>query len=227
MATQTLKLLHVEDNLAHRRLVGYYLNALPDLTLQISYADSEDQAVDLFQKAPADFVLLDYHLTQGNGLNCLKRLRQIDPAVPIVALSGAATPEIAAELLQVGADDYLSKQDLNRETLTQCLTNALRQSKLYKDTSPTTTKIHPLETNLMAVCRTVVESLPPAFLNSLDDFEKAAKQVKVKPAQLRGLFQNVCQKLSQGRTGGPPVELLLRPVLLEVILRLSEEEDGQ
>src|SRR5947209_6458205 len=132
MATQKLRLLHVEDNLAHRRLVGYYLNGLPNLSLEVSYADSEDAALDEFRKG-ADFVLLDYHLTQGNGLSCLKRLRQLDPVVPIVALSGAATPEIAAELLQVGADDYLSKQDLNRETLSQCVTNALARSRLYRN----------------------------------------------------------------------------------------------
>src|SRR5262249_25636730 len=202
MATRKLRLLHVEDNPAHRRLIGYYLNGLPDLSLEITYADSEDAAVETFQKQGTDFVLLDYHLTQGNGLNCLKRLRQIDPVVPIVALSGAATPEIAAELLQVGADDYLSKQDLSRETLTQCLTNALARTQIYKRAATEaadTKKIGPLEIALLALCRTVVERLPKDFAEALDTFEASARKMNLSAANLQHLFQSVCSQLGKER----------------------------
>jgi CheY-like chemotaxis protein len=224
MATRKLRLLHVEDNPAHRRLIGYYLNGLPDLSLEITYADSEDAAVETFQKQGTDFVLLDYHLTQGNGLSCLKRLRQLDPVVPIVALSGAATPEIAAELLQVGADDYLSKQDLSRETLTQCLTNALARTQIYKraaDEATATKKIEPLEVSLLAICRTYVQKVPPDFLAALDAFEVAAKKASLSAGQLQHLFASTCTQLTKDATN---VEILLRPILLEILLRLSGEE---
>jgi CheY-like chemotaxis protein len=226
MATQTLKLLHVEDNPAHRRLIGYYLNGLPDLNLDITYAESEDAALQAFQKGATDFVLLDYHLTQGNGLSCLKKLRQLDPVVPIVALSGAATPEIAAELLEVGADDYLSKQDLSRESLTQCLTNALARSKLFQKhtTAQDTTQIQPVEMGLLALCRTFAERIPPEFPAALDTFEKTAKKSNLSALQLQNLFQNVCSKLEPSHPG---VDQLLRPVLLEILLRLSNKEQRQ
>lgn len=227
MATRKLRLLHVEDNPAHRRLIGYYLNGLPDLSLEITYADSEDAAVETVQKQGTDFVLLDYHLTQGNGLSCLKRLRQIDPVVPIVALSGAATPEIAAELLQVGADDYLSKQDLSRETLTQCLTNTLARTQIYKraaSEAADTKKIEPLEVALLALCRTFAEKLPKDFVGALDAFETSAKKTKLAAAQLQHLFQSVCSQLGKDR---PNMDRLLRPVLLEILLRLSSDESAK
>ncbi len=227
MATRTLRLLHVEDNPAHRRLIGYYLNGLPDLTLDVTYAESEDAAVEAFKKATTDFVLLDYHLTQGNGLSCLKKLRQIDPVVPIVALSGAATPEIAAELLQVGADDYLSKQDLSRETLTQCLTNALARSKLYREHSAAasvTTKIEPLEMTLLAICRTYAEKIPPEFFKALEKFENEARKESLSALQLQHLFGSVSTKI---QTGSLPADVFLRPILLEILLRLSGEHAGK
>ncbi len=227
MATRNLRLLHIEDNPAHRRLVGYYLNGLPELALDITYADSEDSAVETFQKQGTDFILLDYHLTQGNGLSCLKRLRQLDPVVPIVALSGAATPEIAAELLRVGADDYLSKQDLSREALTQCLTNALARSETVKRAEKEATdtkKIEPLAGSLLALCRTFVAKIPESFVGELDAFEVAAKKAKLSAAQLQHLFETTCSQLTAER---PNAERVLRPVLLEILLRLSGDGAAQ
>jgi DNA-binding response OmpR family regulator len=66
----------------------------------------------LFDTCGVEFVILDYRLRQGNGLHCLKELRRRDQIVPIIAISGFATPEIADDLLQAGADDYITKREL-------------------------------------------------------------------------------------------------------------------
>ena len=51
---------------------------MDDFRFEILYADAEDVALDVFDDGGVEFVILDYHLQQGNGLNCLKELRRRD-----------------------------------------------------------------------------------------------------------------------------------------------------
>jgi DNA-binding NarL/FixJ family response regulator len=77
-------------------------------------------------------VLLDYHLAQGNGLGCLKQLRQLDPIIPIVVVSSLEQPHVVSDLLDAGADDFLSKQNLSGERLALSLSSAAARADACK-----------------------------------------------------------------------------------------------
>jgi CheY-like chemotaxis protein len=132
MSIREIKVLHVEDEESQRLLFAHHLQAIGDFHFDIYYADAEKAAIDLFQNSEMDFVILDYHLKQGDGLHCLEKIRQLDPIVPIIAISGQATEEIAADLVQAGADDYISKQDLDSTLLAQSLKNALMRADTWR-----------------------------------------------------------------------------------------------
>lgn len=76
--------------------------------------------------------MLDFHLTQGNGVNCLHRIRQRDPLIPIIAVSGTASHEIAAMLIAAGAVDYLAKQSLDSRLLSQSVRNVLTRAHAFQ-----------------------------------------------------------------------------------------------
>jgi CheY-like chemotaxis protein len=78
MSVRTIKLLHVEDDVIQQRLTAQQLKGLPEFTFAITTADSEDGAVASFARLQPELVLLDYHLSQGNGLSCLRKLREQD-----------------------------------------------------------------------------------------------------------------------------------------------------
>ncbi|RUL82325.1 response regulator [Tautonia sociabilis] len=122
---QTIRLLHVEDDGMQRALVRHHLAAIDELQFDIRYAESEEDALELFEQGGADLVVLDYQLRRGNGLSCLRALRLSDPIVPVIAVSGVATPEIASELLQAGADDYISKEELTSSLLVASMRTSL------------------------------------------------------------------------------------------------------
>src|SRR3954452_17737050 len=128
MATRAIRLLHVEDDTAQRRFMAHHLAGVPELKFEIRYAASEGEAISEFDQGQIDFVILDFHLTQGDGLSCLEQLRLRDRIVPIIAVSGVATPEIAAKLLEGGADDYISKRDLSRSRLAKSVREALARA---------------------------------------------------------------------------------------------------
>ena len=112
MTSRTIKILHVEDEESQRRLFAHHLRSMDDFQFEIHYADAEEDALAVFESGGVEFVILDYNLREGNGLHCLRELRYPDQVVPIIAISGVATAEIATDLITAGADDYISKQDL-------------------------------------------------------------------------------------------------------------------
>ena len=136
MPVRTIRLLHVEDDLAQRRFVSHHLASMGEYRFDILSAEGEDAALVEFNGGGVDFVILDYHLTQGNGLSCLQKLRGSDRIVPIITVSGVATPEIAAELLQVGADDFISKKDLSNEVLARSVRGALARADAWRRRAP-------------------------------------------------------------------------------------------
>jgi len=132
MPSRTIKLLHVEDEKSQRLLLAHHLATMDDFRFEILYADAEDAALDVFDDGGVEFVIIDYHLRQGNGLNCLEELRRRDQVVPIVAVSGVATDEIAAALVQAGADDYLCKRELTSGALASSMRAALARADVWR-----------------------------------------------------------------------------------------------
>ena len=127
-----IRVLHVEDDRIQRSLVAHYLDAIKGHRFVVIGVESEDQAVDLFRRGGIDLVILDYQLVQGDGLHCLQQLRRIDPLVPVIAVSGIATQEIAAKLIGAGADDYLDKQSMDKRGLAQSVVSALTRARAVR-----------------------------------------------------------------------------------------------
>src|SRR5262249_16180104 len=75
------------------------------------YAENGEQAVEIAATAPYDLILLDLHMPRMNGDEALRRLRTARgcPNQKIIIMSGHATPDEMTQLLQEGADDFLSK----------------------------------------------------------------------------------------------------------------------
>lgn len=211
MPTETIKLLHVEDNVADRLLMAKLLGNMKEYTFNIVRAATEITAVAELNKGGIDFVILDYRLPLGDGLGCLKKLRHIDPAVPIVVVSGVTTPEIGAECFQAGADDYLSKQDLTAEKMAACVRKGLGRAKTWPA----------LRGELEPICKVFVETLPAEFFLALDDLEKMLRQAEANPEQVALLFDGIPAELDRAHPKLPhPAAQLLRPILLEMTERL-------
>lgn len=68
--------------------------------------------VKTFSSAPADVVVTDMNMPEMDGLEVIRALRAIDPAVPIVAISGGglfSKQMLLASASTLGADEVISK----------------------------------------------------------------------------------------------------------------------
>jgi CheY-like chemotaxis protein len=127
-----IRLLHVEDDRIQQALMAHQLAALRDYRFDITVAASEAEALALFAGGGFELVVVDYQLNQGDGVSCLRHIRQIDPIVSIITVSGVATDEIAMALISAGADDYLAKQTLDSKILGQSVRNVLTRAHAFR-----------------------------------------------------------------------------------------------
>jgi DNA-binding response OmpR family regulator len=72
-------------------------------------------AVDSFHAAPPSAVVLDLRLPRLSGRDVCKEIKAISPTLPIVVLSAASDVSDKVLLLELGADDYVTKPFSPRE----------------------------------------------------------------------------------------------------------------
>jgi two-component system, NtrC family, response regulator len=78
----------------------------------------------LMEKDPFDLVFLDVRLPDGNGLEAIRKFREMRHAPEVIIITGAGEAEGAALAIQSGAWDYMEKPFTRKETILQ-ITRAL------------------------------------------------------------------------------------------------------
>ena len=78
----------------------------------VKTARTAEDGLRMFRQAKWELVLLDYRLPGASGLDALALLREIDPDVPTIVLTGVGDDQVAADAIRLGADEYLSKDTI-------------------------------------------------------------------------------------------------------------------
>jgi DNA-binding response OmpR family regulator len=81
---------------------------LESFGFEVIKALSPKEGIEIAREHQPDAVILDFIMPILNGLNVCKAIRQFSQA-PILVLSVIDQPNIAAKVLDAGADDYLVK----------------------------------------------------------------------------------------------------------------------
>jgi DNA-binding response OmpR family regulator len=104
-----LSLLIVEDEYnIQKALVESIQNFIaPKFNINLITADNFSQAIELINKNKIDISLLDYLLPDGNGLELLKIIKELNPNSIVIFLTAIEEYKLIA--LNLGADDYVLK----------------------------------------------------------------------------------------------------------------------
>jgi two-component system, NtrC family, response regulator AtoC len=96
----------VEDDPVVRRALVISLQKLeiPVLAVSSCFQANEEQA-----KEPADLIISDLQLPDGNGMDLLRGFKKSHPNVEMIMITGFGTIESAVEAMKVGASNYLLK----------------------------------------------------------------------------------------------------------------------
>ena len=110
---QHLKILLLEDSIADAELIKRTLNR-ENMHIDFHLAMDKKSFVQALETFSPDVVLSDHSLPQFNSADALKMTRQWLMHVPFILVTGTVSEEFAAEMMKLGADDYILKDRMAR-----------------------------------------------------------------------------------------------------------------
>lgn len=121
-------LLAIDDD---RLVLDCLKFAFPQDQVTLHTAGSAAQGLDLLAQKKPDAVLMDIGLPDMSGLDAFKRLRQIDPKVPVIFMTGDTGSDLAIEAMRLGAYDHLLKP-FDPDHLVELVERAFAISRLMR-----------------------------------------------------------------------------------------------
>jgi DNA-binding NarL/FixJ family response regulator len=130
-----LKILIADDHAVFRHgLKDILTNHFPEVT--IGEAETGRGTVEQVRKVGWNIVVLDVTMPGQNGVDVLREIKQIRPALPVLMLSMHPEEQFAMRVLQAGAAGYITKIKAPLE-IVEAIKKVLADGKYI---SPTLTK---------------------------------------------------------------------------------------
>ncbi len=115
------KILIVDDEMVVRDSLGKWFATEG---YEIHTVASAREALEAMQKDDYDTALIDIKMPGMDGMELQERLREIDPEMPLIIMTGYASVETAVRALKRGAYDYITKP-FDPDELVHLVSNAL------------------------------------------------------------------------------------------------------
>lgn len=129
MSGEAVKILFVDDDPVTGRVlkrqcghVGYQCNIY----------QSAKEGLDFFKQEGADLIITDLRMPEMNGFELLNAVRDVDPEIPVLVMTGYSSVENAVEAMKSGATDFI-KKPFDFEELKLLLDRTMQSVKLKKE----------------------------------------------------------------------------------------------
>jgi len=70
---------------------------------------SADEALEIIRKYDFDLLLVDVKMPKHDGMYLMREIKKDLPDIPIIVMSGYPTPETVADVLKLGATQFIPK----------------------------------------------------------------------------------------------------------------------
>ncbi|MBR9978007.1 MAG: response regulator transcription factor [Bacteroidetes bacterium] len=125
-----MRLLIVEDEV---KVSQFLKKGFEEELFSVDTAEDGEQGVFMAMTEDYDVIILDLMLPKKNGVEVLKELRK-ENSTPVLVLTAKGQLESKVEMLNIGADDYLTKPFALAECIAR-VRSLLRRSKIDKPTN--------------------------------------------------------------------------------------------
>ncbi len=115
--------LYAEDDENVRKNYVLYLENFFD---KIYEADNGLDALNLYKDKKPDILLLDITMPELNGLEVIRKIRELDNTTPIIVLSAHSHKEYLFEAIKLNLVDYLIKP-INRNEFKEVIENSIKR----------------------------------------------------------------------------------------------------
>ncbi len=142
-----VRILLVEDNRDFANLVEVFLRKYEKGQFEIVWRESGTAALEeLAAGSQFDIILMDYFLPGQNGLETTRTLQARGIATPVVFLTVNKDFDLAVQVLKLGVEDYLVKDEISTPVLPKTILNVIERKKLRDQLTSLEISQHRLET---------------------------------------------------------------------------------
>lgn len=106
----------VEDHAETRESLAALINSAPGFRCVSVHASAEDALKNIPKQSP-DVALVDINLPGMSGIECVAKLKQVLPQLPILILTTYEESELIFDSLRAGASGYLLKKTAPTELI--------------------------------------------------------------------------------------------------------------
>jgi len=99
-------ILLTDDEDTFRNIMG---NELRRMGYEVTGCTNGAETVKNIQERDFDVIVLDMNMPEMDGIETLKRIKDIDPTTEVIVLTGQGSIENAVQAIKLGAYDYLTK----------------------------------------------------------------------------------------------------------------------
>lgn len=138
------QVLVIDDEMGPRESLRMLLKP----SYQVHTADSVEVGLQLLNEKKPDAIVLDIRMPGVTGIEGLRRIRQIDPHLSVIMLTGFGALETAKEAVRLGANDYISKPFDARE-MREVISRNVERTRMHRTSETAASEIKELNNRLL------------------------------------------------------------------------------
>jgi len=100
------KILTVDDEMG---VDSFFYEFFTARNYEVFNALSGKEALKIVEKEKPMIVLLDVNMASMDGIETLKRIKEIDKGISVIMVTGVNDDDVARKARSLGADDYITK----------------------------------------------------------------------------------------------------------------------
>lgn len=107
-----MKILIVDDISDNREMLGRLINQYSrkyEVETEVFYAEHGQECVEICNERSIDLIFMDIIMPVMDGLEATTIIKKEHPSIMVIVVSSESDEEIKSQILQAGAEDYVSK----------------------------------------------------------------------------------------------------------------------
>lgn len=143
-ATKRPQILVIDDEMGPRESLRMLLKP----NYQVHTADCVEAGLKLLKEKNPDTIVMDIRMPGISGIEGLRQIREIDPNLSVIMLTGFGALETAKEALRLGASDYISKP-FDAHEMQQVIDRNVERTRAHRTTEHAAAEIKELNNRLL------------------------------------------------------------------------------
>src|SRR5713101_8112302 len=192
VSTDLPQILVIDDEIGPRESLRMLLK--PDY--QVHTADGLEAGMKLLKEKQPDTILMDIRMPGVSGIDGLRKIREIDPHLSVIMLTGFGALETAKEAVRLGANDYISKP-FDTGEMRDVIERNVERTRVHRTTEHAAAELKELNNRLLKelVQKERLASLGQASAEFVHDLGNPLTIVW-------GYVQLLAKKLARSENGG-------------------------